>query len=270
MPHLVVRRVRSLSLPLARTYTGPDRGQARFAISRKSDAWCSFVVEVLDIFGGIIFILGSVCFLPTFSHNVNVFLGGCALFVFGSGFYVLVCSFALLEVLLVMGPWNFETCENLFYLIGSVVFLVGTVLYWPDESEYEQLDWMEDLSFAIYVNMFTKEFEGTILFIVGSVLYCFAAFVNGLNQHWDGVANRMMLVTTLLYFIGSILFIIGSIVFLPNLGDEYVMESLGAWCFIVGSMLYVAGSSISLSRTWNEIFNQEYKVLHLKRSNTSV
>eukprot|EP00928_Gymnodinium_smaydae_P032615 TRINITY_DN23571_c0_g4_i1.p1 TRINITY_DN23571_c0_g4~~TRINITY_DN23571_c0_g4_i1.p1 ORF type:complete len:149 (-),score=28.82 TRINITY_DN23571_c0_g4_i1:161-607(-) len=88
------------------------------------------------------------------------------------------------------------------------------------------------------------------LFIVGSMMFAAAAFTNALNQRkYNDDASRLLTAVTSLYFAGSTLFIMGSIAFLPDLGCNEKMVSIGAWLFIVGSVFFTLGSVLSLCRT---------------------
>lgn len=238
MPHLLINRTRSF----------PSLGT--FSFNRKEYPAGAYAVEVLDIVSGIIFVIGSVCFLPPYSNDLRVFLIGCQLFVTGSCFYVVICGCTLAEAMHEKGLVTFETAENAFYLLGSWLFLVGTFLYWPAEAHYKYVEGVKDLSLGQIFNLFEPEFEGTILFIVGSVLFAFAAFFNALNQRsFDTWAARLMTATTSLYMGGSLLFGMGSVAFLPHLGCNEQMLKIGAWAFIVGSLLYLIGGCLSLWRT---------------------
>jgi len=257
MPHLIIERARKNLLLFPCRWARPSP-----AFVKPRDAIFAYFVEWFDILGGVIFTVGSVCFLPEYSHNLPVFLWGCALFVLGSLVYLIICSFTFAEACHVSGLYSFEACENVLYLLGAWTFLVGTILYWPEEAHYRHVDWLQELSLSAYFNFFSPEFEGTILFIVGSVFFCLAAFVNGLNQRtFDTYANRLLTATTSIYMAGSILFIIGSVAFLPDLGCSHAMESIGAWCFIIGSLFYVIGSVVSLVRTDHELSNPENEQL---------
>lgn len=252
MPHLVVERVRSLppcpcvvpdSLPSKRTHL-------QFALA----------VEALEVIAGVTFVVGSVCFLPAYSRDLEAFLLGCFLFVVGSLMYVVICSITLAEAIRYEGLWSAETAENALYTLGSWVFLVGTVLYWPPEAHYGNINWFQmHLSLSAYFNLFSREFEGTILFIIGSLMFVLAAFVNGLNQRaaFDSVRTRLLTATTSLYMAGGILFVMGSVAFLPNLGCGELMEAFGAWLFIVGSVFFVFGGLVAAVRTYTFFGDEE-------------
>mmetsp|Transcript_88191 Transcript_88191/g.205194 ORF Transcript_88191/g.205194 Transcript_88191/m.205194 type:complete len:262 (-) Transcript_88191:62-847(-) len=243
MPHLLITRIRSvprICCPFSRLDVPTGR-----------NACCAYLLEGLDILGGVAFIAGSACFLPCFSHQLHVFLTGCGLFVMGSLIYCGICTFSLIESVREKGFRTFEACENALYLVGSGVFVVGTIMYWPPEAHHKGIEWLvESISLGVYFNLFTPEFEGTLLFILGSFLFVCAAFVNGLDQQtFDSSESRLLGATTSLYMAGSLLFVMGSVAFLPDMGCSEQMLTVGAWCFVAGSVLYTVGSVISLVRT---------------------
>jgi len=246
MPHLIVERIRRVPWVLC-----PCRPM------RRKDAACAYAIEVMDIIGGLIFLIGSVCFHPAVSEDLTVFLAGCALFVIGSFIYFSICTFTLAEAIRENGIATFESCENILYLVGSFIFFVGTVLYYPPEAHHTNMNWIvRSLSLGVYFNLFSPEFEGTVFFIIGSFLFAFAAFVNGLNQRsFDTGSSQLLTATTSLYMAGSLLFVMGSVAFLPDLGCNVQMVTIGAWAFIMGSALYMAGSILSFVRTMRELEN---------------
>jgi len=217
-----------------------------------TNVYICYVIELLDLLANAVFVAGSVCFLPRFEHSMDVFLLGCGLFIAGSVLYCCITLYTLLEVLYHTGySWAFETVEHILYLMGSVLYLVGTVMYWPSEVHRYHLTWLaQHLSLGVYFNIFSTQFEGTILFMVGSVLFAFAAFVNGLSQRsFDSTANRLLTCITSLYLGGSVLFVMGSGAMLPemNCGDE--MTHVGAILFVIGSALFLFASFVSMYRT---------------------
>merc|ERR1719254_110858 len=147
--------------------------------------------------------MGSACFLPQYSEDLDVFLAGCILFVVGGIFYVAICLCTFVEALSEKGLATLEAAENGLYLLGSWLFLFGTFLYWPPKSHYEGIEWVQKMSLGQYFNLFEPELEGTLLFIVGSVLFAFAAFVNALNQRaFDIWTSKLLSAITSLYLGG--------------------------------------------------------------------
>lgn len=247
MPHLLIERIRVwpawLQCPCKWT---------------RSDATCAYVVEVLDILGSIIFVVGSACFLPYYKHDIEAFLWGCFLFALGSVVFLGLSMFTLMEAVRDKGGSSLEAFENLLYVLGSFIFVVGTILYWPERPSDFNLRWIQNMSLGSYFNLFSPEFEGTLLFILGSVVFGAAAFANALNQKdLDSVEGKMLTATTSAYMVGSMLFVMGSVAFLPELGCSDQMAAIGSWFFLIGSFLYVVGGAISLVRTNRKLRNPE-------------
>jgi hypothetical protein len=245
MPHLLIERIRSSPDALFKQLGG-------YLLSKfsKPDYISVYLVELLDIIAALVFLSGSICFLPAFSVDFVVFLTGCVLFIAGSAMYSVVSTFTLWEATSEKGVTSFEAGENMLYAAGSYAYLLGSILYYPGEDQYKQLEEMKDMSLVQYSNLFERELSGTILFILGSFFFAFAAFTNALNQRKFGQwSSRMLTIVTALYLGGSILFAMGSIGFLPNIGSSGTLLALAAWCFVVGSSLFLVGSTLSLWRT---------------------
>lgn len=233
MPHLLIERIRK---PIF--------------LARKDYPTIAFVIEIVDIIAGFIFLASSVFFLPRFDHSLDTFLAGCAGYIIGSFIYLILSIFTLSEAYIEKGFLAWEFFENLLYLLGSVTFFVGTVLYWPPEAHHALFETLQQCTIAQYLNLFSPEFEGTLLFIAGSVMFAMAAFTNALNQRkFDDRTSTMLTATTSLYMLGSLLFVGGSVAFLPDLGCNDQMLNIGAWSFIVGSLFFLVGAVISLMRT---------------------
>mmetsp|Transcript_71791 Transcript_71791/g.162919 ORF Transcript_71791/g.162919 Transcript_71791/m.162919 type:complete len:258 (-) Transcript_71791:26-799(-) len=241
MPHLLIERLRSC--PTLLTMAVPKV---------KDSCLCTYVIEVLDILAAVIFVAGSVCFLPKYSVSLQHFFLGCILYIVGSFLYCLICVFTFSEALAWKGVTAFEVWENGLYLVGSVLFLAGSVLYLPPEGQlkYRNNAVMSLGQICETFSFLDSQFRGTVLFILGSVLFVFAAFTNLLNQQkQDEWSSRMLSAVTSLYMGGSLLFALGSIAFLPHLGCGEAMVTLGAWLFIVGSIMFLLGSLLSMCRT---------------------
>lgn len=248
MPHFLISRARSgLKSLSAYLY------DVKEAVSKDATLY-SYSIEFLEVMAAVLFVIGSFCFIPKYSKNVEVFQMGCNLFVVGSVQYLIICSLTLLEAWEEKGKWTFEVAENLLYLIGSVVFLVGTVLYFPERDHCEHVASSEDpevcASIGQEVNKSTKEWYGTVLFIMGSLIFTVAVFLNALNQRkfieWQ---HQMVTVITMLYMLGSVLFCMGSVAFLPDVGCGPEMVEIGANMFIVGSIFFLIASLLSFWRT---------------------
>mmetsp|Transcript_86481 Transcript_86481/g.201230 ORF Transcript_86481/g.201230 Transcript_86481/m.201230 type:complete len:254 (+) Transcript_86481:69-830(+) len=237
MPHLIIERLRTC--PCEFTFDWP-----RVKASRSA----TYLIEVFDIIAAVIFVVASVCFLPSYSMQAQTYFLGCNLFLLGSIIYCFICTFTFSEALATKGISAFEVWENGLYLLGSLLFLFGSVMYLPLEEQ--DVHNMSLGQICDTFNILGNQWLGTILFIIGSVLFVFAAFTNLLNQpKSDGWSSKMLSVVTSFYMGGSLLFTLGSTAFLPHLGCGENMVTLGAWCWIVGSVLFLLGGVTSLWRT---------------------
>ncbi|MCT8970478.1 YrhK family protein [Microbaculum marinisediminis] len=134
--------------------------------------------------------------------------------------------------------FRWETINAVTYKLGGVVFIVGSVMFFP------QLEAWADV--------------GAWLFVVGSLMYLavnlhdVAEVVRhrretrhtpqrtGLN--WTVAKLTLEALAVGAYVLGSLLFIVGSVLFLSAI--DWVVG--GAWCFIVGSLLFVVGASVNI------------------------
>ena len=138
--------------------------------------------------------------------------------------------------------------ERLLYLSGGLIFLIGTFYFQhpqmvssrvPSEVMHD-----EDVLFA-----------AIWMFIIGSIIFVFATFLNALSLNSSGRTFMHWAVATCgIYELGGILFVMGSVCFMPNQGCKEGMEILGAWCFIVGAGCYMLGDFIEFMKTCALIF----------------
>lgn len=240
MPHLLLERFRDLTRSFACSNAAPNGFPAQ-----------DLAVETVEMFANMIFLVGSVCFLPTYSRDLSVFLAGCILFVIGAALYLFACSFCMVESYLHYKGFCSEVLENGLYIFGAWIFLIGTILYWPRAAHYPVIQSIQGITLGQYFNLYTPEFEGTVLFALGSAIFGFAAFTNALNhRNFMGEQAKLMTAITSINMSADMLFIAGSVAFLPNMGCGPGMVTLGAWLFIVASGFFVLASFLSVYRTW--------------------
>ena len=157
--------------------------------------------------------------------------------------------------------------EKLLYLLGGLVFLVGTFYF-----QHPQM-----ISHRIPSEVLAEEdvlFAAIWMFIIGSIIFVFATFLNALTLNASGRTFIHWAVATCgIYELGGILFVMGSVCFMPNQargiakaavrlrlfpapcqGCKEGMEILGAWCFILGAACYVLGDFIDFMKTSALIF----------------
>ncbi|MDQ0317289.1 YrhK family protein [Amorphus orientalis] len=126
--------------------------------------------------------------------------------------------------------FRWETINAVTYELGGLVFIAGSICFFPALSAYADL--------------------GAWIFFAGSLLYLLvtghdlvevvthARRRSGPPDIWD----RLELVAALTYVTGTLLFVVGSIFFLSQVD----LPIAGAWCFVIGSILFVAGAVINV------------------------
>jgi hypothetical protein len=124
---------------------------------------------------------------------------------------------------------QWETINAFLYKIGGIVFIVGSVFFFP--------------AFAAYAD------TGAWIFFGGSLLYLVVTVHDLLEVRRYWRKNRRHDRQQMLdysasagYVGGTILFTAGSVFYLSAVG----LYQAGAWCFVVGSLLFVVGACINV------------------------
>lgn len=222
-----------------------------FSCASCDPVWKMYIVEMLDLLGGFVFLVGTLCFFPEVVVNRRVCVIGCDLFILGSAIYLIQHTLTLYEA--VSRRNKAELGQSLLYFVGAIFFLVGTVLYWPEHAETSTIEFVKSVSLGSSFHM-DSETEATILFIIGSLLFAVAAFQNAVWQqariYETDRLGRLAMAATVCYLLGSVLFTIGSVGFFPWLNKEtYMVWRLGVWILVIGCILFLGGSIFSLAKT---------------------
>lgn len=126
--------------------------------------------------------------------------------------------------------FRWETLNATCYKLGGLIFVIGSILFFPSLSRYQNL--------------------GAWLFVAGSALYLTVTFhdllecvryrlvIHGSPTIWD----RLELWAAFIYTVGTLLFVLGSIFFLSWVDKSQA----GAWCFVSGSLCFVFGAVINV------------------------
>jgi len=126
--------------------------------------------------------------------------------------------------------FRWETANAVLYKLGGVIFIVGSILFFPSMEAYADL--------------------GAWVFILGSVIYL-AVTGHDLFEVWRNartrkgpasVMDRLEYIAALAYVVGTLLFTFGSFFFLSAVG----LFIGGAWCFVIGSLLFVLGATVNV------------------------
>ena len=208
-------------------------------------AWLEPWVGRAYVLAGVFFVIGSICFLPEFAA---LYLTGCYFYFAGGAIYLLTSTYDLLEVWHTVGG-EFDRVMNELYVAGSIIYLLGTALYLPEMPH-------------ILGRQPTE--LGAYSFIIGSLFFVHACFVNGAHtgdvfaaSKWDddddahkaAVQRKMklnVLAMTNCTMLGSACFLVGSVLYLPTIGCEEFAVRCGTWLFICGSALFVLAGALPL------------------------
>ena len=125
--------------------------------------------------------------------------------------------------------FRWETINAVLYKVGGVIFIIGSVLFFP--------------RFAAYADV------GAWTFFVGSLLYLVVTVHDLLEatryRRQIGLGDRqtrLEYIAAWSYVIGTLLFTFGSIFFLSFVG----WFTAGAWCFVSGSLMFVLGACVNV------------------------
>jgi len=166
--------------------------------------------ELCYIFAMVTFVLGSVLFFPSYSRDA--FSWGCHLYIVGSLLTAVLSMYDLAESVLwrrvcISNEADHEIVEKFLYVVGSVLFAVGTALFeHPIEKEGST-----QLAETVAVTMF----------FVGSTFFALAAYVNALSLYRrHPCLIRWALVICTCYVLGGVLFCSGTVAFMPGVPCE--------------------------------------------------
>lgn len=142
--------------------------------------------------------------------------------------------------------FRWETINAISYKIGGLVFIVGSILFFP--------------AFEAYADI------GAWTFFAGSLVYLLVTVHDLLEvrRHWHLSASHdrgqmLDLVAASSYVWGTILFTVGSVFFLSAVG----WVKAGAWCFIVGSLLFVIGACVNVLQVFQAASKPTQQLMNL-------
>jgi hypothetical protein len=125
--------------------------------------------------------------------------------------------------------FKWETINAIIYKIGGLLFVIGSVFFFPRYEAYGDL--------------------GALIFFFGSLFYL---VVTGHDmcevvhywhaQHPHTTGKTLEFTAAIAYLMGTLLFTVGSLFFLSALG--WIVA--GAWCFVIGSLLFLVGACINI------------------------
>lgn len=122
--------------------------------------------------------------------------------------------------------FRWETVNAMVYTLGGVIFIAGSVLFFPGLAAWEDC--------------------GAGAFLAGSLLYLLVTGHDVLEvvvaqrqaQPSRSIWRAIELSAAAAYFAGTLLFVGGSVCFFSTVD----MVATGAWSFLIGSLLFVFGA----------------------------
>jgi len=125
--------------------------------------------------------------------------------------------------------FRWETINAILYKIGGVLFIIGSIFFFP------RFEACADL--------------GAWVFFVGSLVYLVVTVhdLAEVRHHWRLSKSHdrdtfLEYAASASYVWGTVLFTVGSVFFLSSVG----WLKAGAWCFVIGSLLFVLGACINV------------------------
>jgi hypothetical protein len=224
-----------------------------------------YVIEMVYIFASCLFVAGTLFFFPGGFGGLDEKIStgvGCRLYDVGSLVFALMSVYALAEMRYVQ--WygiakvsNKDRVSQWLYMLGSLVFLFGCLIWDP-------------LLIDIFVGFELMNHDQWLalacaFFMVGSMFFAIAAFLNGMDiHHTHPQFKRYAFTITSTYEFGGLLFVAGTMGYVPvsirnnkcpavtEEESECIIvnsEILGCSMYLVGSLLYLFGSFLSLLKT---------------------
>jgi hypothetical protein len=255
--HETVRSPGRVATPSRRSANESSRASQTEEM-KKREGMTELVSGSLEVLAGLIFVVGSVCFLPQYTRNINVFVFGCLQFIVGGCIYVGLSGFALLDAVH-KGVSRSKLFEHFLFFIGSIIFVYGTILFWPESSDmHVYVEALKEMSIVQYYDLMLPELEATVLFMIGSAIFALAAVLKVLGSGpEDDPDNQIDSLYCICHLLAGLLFVIGSVPYLPPLQCTDYQVGVGACCFIVGSVIFMLSGVTGLKRSWGK-FGHHY------------
>ncbi len=128
------------------------------------------------------------------------------------------------------GNLTWETINTTVYLAGGVMFIWGSVLFFPQpESVSDRGAWVFFFASLMYVAVTGHDLLEVVRY-------------RATLQRTLTIWNRYEAWAALSYLVGSVLFAAGSVFFLNAVG----WYAAGSWTFIIGGLLFVFGAVINV------------------------
>lgn len=221
-------------------------------LTEQRAARCHAMVEAGYLFGSLLFTIGTVYFFPI--EGFEDFTLGCRYYEAGSVVFAVLTGYSELDRLHsrrtkakdpVAGPSDVtkrELLEQVLYCAGSFVFLIGTFFFDPT--------CVTGLAAVFNVSKSDVENTAAVLFMVGSFMFSFGAYVNALSIFESPRMFRKSLISvTTSYMFGGLFFVAGTMGYVEAFEPNLTLKWCATWFYLVGCFFYVFGSFMSLVST---------------------
>ncbi|MCF8122995.1 MAG: YrhK family protein [Desulfarculaceae bacterium] len=125
--------------------------------------------------------------------------------------------------------FRWETINAILYKLGGMVFIVGSILFFPVFTRYS------DIGAWVF-------FGGSLVYLVVTVHDLAEVRRFWRSNHHHKMGQLLEYIAASAYVSGTVLFTVGSTFFLTEVG----MFQAGAWCFVMGSLLFVLAACINV------------------------
>lgn len=195
------------------------------------------VGELLFVFAGVLFVVGSLFFVKGPVHHVRF---GDSLYLIGTFIFFGKSLHSLFGQVSEHGGTLFqerhllaECMENVFYNVSAVVFIIGCVLYWPGLFQSHEMQLKAEI-YAVAFFIF-----GSLGFVIAS--YCNAVLLSrgrmfkSIPKHGQLVYN-LAFIALLCAQIGGVLFVSGSFMFRPGFRNHCNRDVREGWEDLAGML----------------------------------
>ena len=125
--------------------------------------------------------------------------------------------------------FRWESINAVLYKVGGVVFMIGSVLFFPRYEAYA------DLGAGVF-------FFGSLLYLVVTGHDMAEVWRYWKDKRGNTCGRILEFTAAAAYLAGTLLFTAGSVFFLSAVG----WIAAGGWCFVIGSLLFVLGASVNV------------------------
>jgi hypothetical protein len=125
--------------------------------------------------------------------------------------------------------FRWESINAVLYKVGGVVFMIGSVLFFPRYEAYA------DLGAGVF-------FFGSLLYLVVTGHDMAEVWRYWRDKRGNTRGRTLEFTAAVAYLSGTLLFTVGSVFFISAVG--WIVA--GGWCFVIGSLLFLLGATVNV------------------------